>query len=207
MLIFKRGSLMSDYIKYLPQYAALITASIAIFLFILKEILEYLRKRKTKKNEMKALKILINNEISSNRTYLKSMIKFFNAVITNKIMTYNYSNITHKSFIEYDDGSGSIDLVPLIHHSVSIIDRYLFDIAKINNEMMINVINVRMCINYFNSMLIDGLDNLMQTKPPISTIREYLEPNTNLINDYCIYHNKLAKYTYTDVDDLNSITI
>ncbi|HIE4535513.1 TPA: hypothetical protein ACXND3_003208 [Proteus mirabilis] len=43
---------MQDFFKNLPQYAALITASIAIFLFLLKEFLESRRKKKENKIDL-----------------------------------------------------------------------------------------------------------------------------------------------------------
>ncbi len=49
---------MQDFFKNLPQYAALITASIAIFLFLLKEFLESGRKKKEREQNRFAINMV-----------------------------------------------------------------------------------------------------------------------------------------------------
>ncbi|HCR3793515.1 TPA: hypothetical protein ON705_001844, partial [Proteus mirabilis] len=49
---------MQDFFKNLPQYAALITASIAIFLFLLKEFLESRRKKKEREQNRFAINMV-----------------------------------------------------------------------------------------------------------------------------------------------------
>lgn len=77
----------SGLIGYLPQYAALITASVAILLFAFKEIIEMQRKKTIKKNTIVAIR-----QVAGRETYSLLLVIDFIVDLAAKCCKINYIN-------------------------------------------------------------------------------------------------------------------
>ncbi|ETT00058.1 hypothetical protein [Providencia alcalifaciens] len=118
---------MNDFLKDLPQYAALITASIAVSIFIAKEAIEFFRRKKEKRNSEYAI-----DRVASMQVMRMLLHACFILELKEKIK----KNGNNKSKLTVNDG------LKFIANETDIVSRLPLDMTYFSYEVMINVAKV-----------------------------------------------------------------
>lgn len=154
--------LLLDINKFLP-----ITILITVLLFMIKEILERLRRADERRRKTKALQMLISHEIEKNNWALESFFRILSSIKENldNNVKAKYSlelarNGAEHYRIEIDDDDWSGGAVPSFHFSVY--EKVITQVAELNIEMyetLSNFYNELYELNHYRNTLLEFLDD------------------------------------------------
>lgn len=132
------GDIISSFFKNLPQYAALITASVAILLFIFKELIEKCRKIKANKKEKIALKKILSTYNYRNKVIINHIIEYIDSLINGDdcICKFINDNEYYLSRIVIDENGKKIRKTQLVLNIPNEqYEKRLFDCIRIDDEL------------------------------------------------------------------------
>lgn len=161
-----------------------ITAFIAICLFIVKELLEWRRRVKGKKNDIKALKTLIYEEVNSNYRNFLAVDCLAKIILEDKLTNIQYKTMVNIPYIDYSiEGKESV-LVPLKAHSTKVMDNYLLDVSKLDRELIKLLMGVRKSAYNYNEAFLLGFNDFLSKNPSTIAIKRYLKMIENFHESY-----------------------
>ncbi|HGY3810988.1 TPA: hypothetical protein ACNVDR_000019 [Morganella morganii] len=177
---------MSLELTTLPT-TALITSTIAVSLFILKEILEYIIKKKEKKKNIKAIDALIAIQGINIIKQLLFIVYLSNQVKVNSKYSFSTDYLGRVNFVKFDEFEqlavpGNIE--KFSHDTILDVTRMAINkfhiLVNVNgaNELLSNSIDAFLCHikNEKVDMLSDELSHKEFTKKIVKDCREILQP-------------------------------
>ncbi|MBI6244419.1 hypothetical protein JEP59_06195 [Proteus mirabilis] len=180
--------------KFIP-----ITTAVAIWLFLVKECFEWGRRRKNKRNELRALKTLIYEEVKANSRPFRDFILFYEKLINNEIIRLNIQTSLKGIFIDYED-SDNIDkkYFFISKHSSKIIEKYLLDVSRVDQELTSKIIDLRICIDHFNEFILGGVEDCLgrnfKNNLTNELVKDLLVKNKLVIEEYRKLCNSVMSY-------------
>ncbi|EOA5628240.1 hypothetical protein MJ634_003025 [Providencia rettgeri] len=138
---------MRDLLKDLPQYAALITATIAISLFLIKEFIELKRKRKKEKKDIKSVRFIGCMEAFGIMHQIKFFMEFSEkikgAYRLDLIMSPN--QLWKQIRILYPDGNKAYVTIPNFPKKFD--NAFLLEAIKISSSLLAPLDNLNLAID------------------------------------------------------------
>lgn len=137
----------------LPQYAALITSFVAISLFIIKEVIEYNRKIKARKNNIEAARLIVSMKAYSLLRTLVFIYEIFEQSKEADSIEIKHNPLIARRKITFKHGDKKNTFL-VIPSDINQIDTYmLLDISKISKELLIETYNLNNAIIHINNYL------------------------------------------------------
>ncbi|MBC5790653.1 hypothetical protein [Providencia sp. JUb39] len=131
-------------------------------------------------NELKALKILIYDEVRNNYIYFKQIMQFFDDVKNNKVASCRRADGLDEFYFNYTKEDGSNVFILARDHSSVVIDRYLLDISRIDDNLIGLLIDLKFLLDGFNKVTLKGLRLYFDTKPTKSELIDFVSDVGNL---------------------------
>ncbi|HHH2699089.1 hypothetical protein [Morganella morganii] len=181
----------TNFFDNLPQYAALITASIAIILFLLKEFFEMRRRSKNKKNEIESLNAIMYEEIKLNSRYMRDVLAFFADIKNKKVFKLSKDIVLNQILIEYIDDNGNEKFFVAVRHSSRLIENYLLDVSRVNQKLAIDLVYLNAYIKHYNDTILLGIDEFTTAKPNTDAILNMVERNDDFMVVYTVLCNSV----------------
>ncbi|AGS60098.1 hypothetical protein GWJ01_18560 [Proteus sp. G2618] len=178
--------------KFIP-----ITTAVAIWLFLVKECFEWVRRRKNKRNELRALKTLIYEEVKANSRPFRDFILFYEKLKDNQVIRLNIQTSFKDIFISYDDEDIDNKCFFISKHSSKIIEKYLLDISRVDPKLTNYIIDLRICIDHFNEFIVVGFEGFLDSNFKIDFVKSFLMKNKPVIEEYRKLCNSVMSYCNT----------
>ncbi|ASK18051.1 hypothetical protein CEK60_01490 [Halomonas sp. N3-2A] len=144
--------------------ATSISIFVAVFLFLVKEVLEYRRKRKARLRKIGALKAIISEEIELNHwTWLKikDLIETVKSEPSDTLYKIIKSTSGTEKFEYYNkDGGGGQSFPKVYEH---LIDKHLTEIAELNENFYIAAINYTKALAELSHLRAGAYDFIHET--------------------------------------------
>lgn len=137
----------------------------------------------SKKKQLQSLCYLIQNELTSNVIKMSKLVVFFKFVWDGKLVSFNYNNLGSEPIVSYKIKSGHKDAFTFTKHASQIIDKYLFEVSKLDNILIGDLLKLRLTIEYYNDQL-DGLMLLISTEPRTNDLIGYIDGLKDFITEY-----------------------
>lgn len=137
-----------------------------------------------KRNELKALKSLVYEEVRMNSLYFKSILDFFDDVMNGNVFHLEKSNILKGILIDYTNKKGENKYFQAVPHLSNLIEKHLLDVSRIDAELGMDLIYLNVYIKHYNDTVLCGIDELFTSKPDMSFVVDLIEKNNELMMRY-----------------------
>ncbi|MCL8572030.1 hypothetical protein NAB35_00080 [Proteus mirabilis] len=175
---------MEDLIKYLPQYAALLTAGVATLLFIVKEIIEIIKKRRSDRRKLVSICLLFLNEIKANKDAINNTKKISDNIIARKCESWTVEYMSGNTFVTMvlNDVQKA---VLAAYAKTTFFEKHILELASLNIELFNKVTSILILLDRYDTEL---------TKTIISLYKNDMEHIDIMIN----YFKWLNKNSYAE---------
>lgn len=143
---------MQDFFNNLPQYAALFTAGVAITLFIVKEIIEIIKRRRIDRRKLVSICLLFLNEIKANKDAINDTKIISDNIIARKCESWT---------VEYMSGSTAVAMhlngerkaVLAAYSKTTFFEKYILELASLNIELFNKVTSILILLDRYDTEL------------------------------------------------------
>lgn len=147
-----------------------------------------------KKNQIQSLCYLIQNEVSSNVILMREIVIFFDYVKNSQLVSFSFKDLESEPFVVYKTKDGDRKGFIFTRHSNKVINRYLFEVSKLDNNLISELVKLGFSIEHYNDRFLISLINFFKLTPSIDDLSKYINDSKGFLDEYNIRSKDILRY-------------
>lgn len=139
---------------------------------------------KENNNEINALKTIIYEEVKNNYSNFRFVDDFIKITLEDKLIKFAYKTMVNKPYIDYSTTNEESILVPLKIHSTKVMDNYLLDASRLDEELITLLIETRRLTDNYNEAFLLGFNDFLSKNPSAIAVKIYLKETKGFHESY-----------------------